>query len=90
MAIDRNLPKLQETCRHVFAVCVALLHHFGAGLLSTKAGGRVGSVGAAFGRERGSVRASVGCRRLEAIGLGTLVRAGVHGEIYKNGRVYAQ
>jgi hypothetical protein len=28
--IDRNLPKLQEACGHVFAVCVALLDHFGA------------------------------------------------------------
>jgi hypothetical protein len=46
--------------------------------------------GVAFGGERGSIGASVGSRRLEAIGLGTLVRAGVHGEIYKNGRVYAQ
>ena len=88
--IDRNLPKLQETCGHVFAVCVALLDHFGAGLLSTKAGRRVGSGRVAFGGERGSVRASVGSRGLEAIGLGTLVRAGVHGEIYRNGRVYAQ
>ena len=86
---------MQETCGHVFAVCVALLDHFGAGLLSTKAGRRVGSggvvvAGVAFGGERGSVRASVGSRGLEAIGLGTLVRAGVHGEIYRNGRVYAQ
>ena len=81
---------MQETRGHVFAISVALLDHVGAGLLSTKAGRRVGSGGAAFGRERGSVRASVGSRGLEAIGLGTLVRAGVHGEIYRNGRVYAQ
>lgn len=40
--------------------------------------------GVALGREGRPVRASVGGRRLEAIGLRTLVRAGVHGEIYKN------
>lgn len=38
--------------------------------------------GVALGRERRPVRASVGSRRLEAIGLRTLVVAGVHGEIY--------
>jgi hypothetical protein len=32
----------------------------------------------------------VGSLGLEAVRLGTLVMAGVHGEIYKNGRVYAQ
>jgi hypothetical protein len=37
--------------------------------------------GVPFGRERGSVRASVCSWGLEAIGLGTLVRAGVHGEL---------
>jgi hypothetical protein len=81
-----NLPELQETCRHVLAICVALLYNFSARLLSTKAGRRVGNggvvvAGVAFGRKRGSVRASVGSCGLETIGLGTLVRAGVHGEL---------
>lgn len=39
--------------------------------------------GVALGRERRPARASVGSGRLEAIGLRTLVLAGVHGEIYK-------
>jgi len=49
LKIDRNLPELQETGGHVFVVCIALLHHLGAGFLSTKADRRVGGGRVAFG-----------------------------------------